>query len=275
MSRIVLGLVMVLCCTLASSAPAQDVKGLDLPVEPGKVAAQKKVEAWKRKLPEGDPRLRDVPPDPPPPTDGEEKPPTFFGQEVKSSNQTLYYVIDISGSMSYRPPGQFLDADGVPQSGTRLDRAKVELVRSISSLPETFEFNVMAYDCGFGIAFQKMTAATMSSKAAAVGWVHALQPHGGTGTGAATALALGEERHKTRAVVLLSDGAPNCLNTFGGGWGGGILDSAPADDHRKVIRAANSQGAVVNTFGIDCQGEFRKFMEAVACDGGGSYQDVR
>lgn len=104
-----------------------------------------------------------------------------------------------------------------------------------------------------------MVEATPANKQDGLGWVMGLQPTGATGTGPATAAALGDKSNKL--VVLLTDGAPNC---------GANSDSG----HRSMIRSANTQRAKVNVFGIAAYGSYRAFCQGVASDNGGSYFDV-
>lgn len=110
----------------------------------------------------------------------DEPPPVFFGEEIESENDSICYVIDLSGSM--RRYG-------------RLERAREELHRSILGLTPNVRFNVIAYS-------------TPENKAQAVAWVDTLKASGGTATGPATALALSDP--ECLAVALLTDGAPNC-----------------------------------------------------------------
>lgn len=256
---------------IATLVAAQDFdRTLDLPVErPAKIAQVQSNNSilFKRKT-------VDVPPLPlpPPPEDHDDgPPPTFFGQEIKSSNQSVFYVLDISGSMAYGLQ-TYASPDGSTRTGSRLDRAKAELTRSISSLPDDFKFNVLAYDCAGGQVFAKLTKAIPASKAAAIAWTNALKALGGTGTGPAVCLAMSEE--PVGCVVVLSDGAPNC-GTLSGEWGGGILNEMTIAAHREMIRAGNRNGSLINTFGIACEGQFRDFMIGVASDNGGTYVDCR
>ena len=118
---------------------------------------------------------------------------------------------------------------------------------------------MIAYDCGTRQWQQDMQPADDGNKASAIAWEMALQPTGATGTGPAVALSLGDKDNM--AVVLLTDGAPNCgANGFGG--------------HRSMIVSANTQGATINVFGIAASGSYRAFCQGVASDSGGSYFDV-
>lgn len=177
----------------------------------------------------------------------DEPPPVFFGEEIDSSNNTLVYVIDTSGSMSRGKPR------------TRLERAKEETCKSIAALSPAIRFNVVSYDCSIKALWPAMRPANDPAKQAACAWVQQLVDLGGTGTGPAVALALSDR--EVMAVALLTDGAPTC----------GAPD---AERHRQMIHNANVQRASIDVFGIDATGGYRTFCQNVASDSGGSYFDV-
>jgi hypothetical protein len=187
-----------------------------------------------------------APPSPPDDTDDprDEPPPVFYGEEIESENDTLCYVIDLSGSM---------------KRAGRLERAKKELTKSILGLSPNVRFNIVAYTCAVKQWRPALVPATEPNKAAAVEWVAALAASGGTGTGPAVALALNDK--SCLAIALLTDGAPNC----------GAVDP---DGHRRMIDICNSQRASVSVFGVDASGTWREFCIAVARDGNGNYYDV-
>jgi hypothetical protein len=185
-------------------------------------------------------------------------PPVIYGEEIDSENDTIVYVIDQSCSMGWDVQ-TYTTPDGGTASGPRIDRAKAELTRSILGLSDTFRFNVISYDCGTRLWSSAMQDANDANKQSAVAWVNSLQPGGATGTGPATAAGLAERENM--AVVLLTDGAPNCGATGASG-------------HRAMIRSANTQGATINVFGIAASGSYRAFCQGVASDSGGSYYDV-
>ena len=212
-------------------------------------------------LPLGKPVLSTPPPTP---DDGDEDdprdepPPVIYGEEIESENDTIFYVLDISGSMDWDRQS-YTDLDGSRQTGTRMERAKVELMRSITGLSRNFKFNIIAFDCGTRRWQSEMKEADDGNKAAAIGWVRGLRPTGATGTGPAGALALQDKNNMS--VVILTDGAPNC-------------GASGFEGHRRMINVANSQRATINVFGIAASGSYRSFCQNVASDGGGSYFDV-
>jgi hypothetical protein len=243
----ILPFAIVLCMTvLAFAQTAPDPNALlDLPVEaPVYGTAPPPAPGEQGQPDEEDPR--------------DEPPPVIYGEEIDSETDSIYYVLDISGSM-YSDPQSFIDLDGSRQIGDRIDRAKCELIRSIQGLSQNFSFNVIAYDCGMLRWSEAMQEATAGNKAAATIWVISLWPGGATGTGPATALALADKENKS--VVLLTDGAPNC----------GAND---IEGHRSMIRIHNTQRATINVFGIAASGSYRMFCQNVASDSGGSYFDV-
>jgi hypothetical protein len=193
----------------------------------------------------------------PDPTD-ETDPPTLYGEEIETEEDTIFYVLDVSCSMGWDSQS-YTTADGRRARGPRIDRAKSELTRSIMGLSENFKFNVIAYDCSTRQWSRGMKEADDSNKQDAIRWIGRLSPTGATGTGPACALALGDKENMS--VVLLTDGAPNC-------------GASGLDGHRRVIRNANTQGAVINVFGIAASGSYRSFCRGVASDAGGSYFDV-
>lgn len=212
-----------------------------------------------------------TPPPPPPPDDPRDMPPpTLYGEEIASETDTLVYVLDVSGSMGWDVQS-YATLDGKRMVGPRIDRAKVEISRSILGLSENFRFNVVAYDCGTRVWQRSSLQAIDANKQSALGWIALLEPTGATGTGPAVSLGLSIDRGN-KSVVLLTDGCPNC----------GVPESTPthfegadvSEAHRRMISGANTQGARISVFGIAASGTYRAFCQNVAADSGGSYYDV-
>jgi hypothetical protein len=196
----------------------------------------------------------------------DEPPPVFFGEEIDSEGGSIVFVIDRSGSMDepMRPVQRGLGPDGQSvvlgeDSPTRMEVARRELVRCISSLERSMRFNIYAYDCGTLRWSHDLQPADADRKASACAWVSALFAGGATGTGPATAYALGEHRECV-SYVLLTDGEPNC--------------GADPHHHRRQIADANTQHAAITVFGIAATAGHRAFCQQVASDSGGSYYDV-
>ncbi len=198
-------------------------------------------------------------PEPDPPD--EDDPPQIYDEDIPTRSESLIYVIDISGSMGW-DYSTFPGLDGQPMSGHKLDRAKVELRRSINALTDEWKFNIIAFDCYMYRWRGTRQQATPQNKTAAAGWINSLQPQGATGTGPAVALGLQERDNLT--IALLSDGAPNCVGDY----------YASIPEHRQIIRGANAQRATIHTFGIGAYGEFERFLRDVAADSGGRYYPV-
>lgn len=237
-------------------------RGMDLPISP--VAYQPPVDPLIPMPPFGRPEipLGGQPGEDP----RDEPPPTFYGEELSADRDSIIYVIDNSGSMtiSVQP---FINETGNITSGNRLDRAKAELRRSISALPERFSFNVIFFDECTMLCWGSKQRATPANKEYAIGWLNGVQPDGWTNTGFASATALADKDNKS--IVLLSDGSPNfldCAMNYVGTF----------DQHRDLIRTSNSQGARIDCFGIGIQGDpdATGFMQRVAAENGGTYVSI-
>ena len=200
-------------------------------------------------------------------------PPVLYGEEIVAENDTLIYVIDRSGSMAWDNLA-FIGLDGQARTGCRMDRAKVEISRSIMGLSANFKFNIVAYDCMLYLWRNGLSPADDMAKQAALGWVNMLIPQGATATGPAVSLALGDRTNHT--IALITDGAPNCgvpayQPFYTSGW---FDENAAIGQHRQMISSNNAQGARINVFGIAASGSYRNFCQVVAADSGGSYTDV-
>lgn len=198
-------------------------------------------------------------------TPEEDEPPTFYDEEIPDTSDSVIYVLDRSSSMTL-PTTPFTGADGQPVTdGTRLDYVKVELTRSVQSLPANFTFNIVIYSECVEAWKPARVQATAGTKAEAIAWVNSIQPWGWTNTGGAASFALND--HGNKAIMLLSDGAPNfldCAQSYVGDF----------DTHRRVIRTANTQQAVIHCFGIGLDGETRTFMAQVAAENGGTFREL-
>jgi hypothetical protein len=194
-------------------------------------------------------------------------PPEFFGEEISTVADSILYVIDQSGSMSIKAEPFENENGQVVSNGSRLDRAKAELKRSIAGLPENFYFNVYFYDECTSVCFSQKQQASAGNKAAAFSWIDAIQPDGWTNTGLAVQTALTDKDNKT--IVLLSDGSPNFLDCS-------MNYVGSSDDHANLIRTENTQGATINAFGIGISNDptSRAFMQRVANENSGSYIEV-
>jgi hypothetical protein len=212
-------------------------------------------------LPVGSPKHKEEVVEPDAPEPEEDDGIRLYDEDLPASKEGICYVLDISGSMSGNYTS-YVNEYGQVVSGSKLDRAKSELIKSIRALSEDFKFNIIAYDCSMNICFSPgvdLKEANTTNKTIASAWISSLRARGGTGTGPAGALGLSNKEVMTE--VLLSDGAPGC-------------GASTMDGHRKMIHDANTQGAVIHTFGIMANGIFRNFMISVSLPTGGLHFDV-
>tara|TARA_Y100000590_G_scaffold419755_1_gene521775 strand:- start:7420 stop:8178 length:759 start_codon:yes stop_codon:yes gene_type:complete len=189
----------------------------------------------------------------------EDDPPKLYDEDLPTEELSIIYVIDVSGSMWHSCP-PYTGLDGTSTTGNRLDRAKVEVIRSISALTENYTFNIISYHCALTQWRPQRAKAVEPNKSDAYGWVMLLRPGGGTGTGPAAALALSDKENYT--VALLSDGWPGC----------GIPGAMSG--HLQMILLSNTQGAQVHTFGINTYGAAEQFLRDIATNTGGVYYPV-
>lgn len=132
--NVVVGVVAGLGLAYCAFAYGDEHKRLDLPVdkpEQGRALQPKKPK------PEPSPLDEMLPPEeiPVPPPER----PSLWGEEIPNEKKSLWYVIDISGSMGFP-----LDIKKDRET-SRLDRAKDVLKLSIRDLPEWMEFGIVAY----------------------------------------------------------------------------------------------------------------------------------
>lgn len=243
---------LLLCAWCPAVASAQGSDGLDLPLEQPVAGSKAATPA-------------PTPPPDPEPEPIKEQPPEFFGEEVAAPTESIIFVIDRSGSM-YWKAGPYIDLEGnVVPNGSRFERAKVALKRSIQGLSENFTFNMIFYDhCVLTWKPQRVRA-TDGNKQAAFAFIDGVRPQGWTNIGMAVYTALEDKDNRT--VVLLSDGAPNYLDC-------GKVFYGSAGIHRAIIELGNTQGAQVHAFGIGLGVRARKFLMSVAAANGGSFTEV-
>lgn len=193
-------------------------------------------------LPIEKPKIKDIPEE----EDGDG--PEFYGEELGSDSDTLVFVVDFSCSMW----------------GSRIAKAKAEVNKAINSLSKNFKFSVVTYTCYAKTWQNKLVDASSNNKQAAAGWISGQSPSGATGTGLAVKTALKLDS-KNKLVVLLTDGAPNCL---GSGYGS-------SNAHLSMIQGANSQKAKIDVFAIQpWSGSYKKFCQDIAQKSGGKYKEV-
>ena len=165
---------------------------------------------------------------------------SFFGTSSKATR--LVFVIDKSGSMKRRAGSE-----------SRLDKAKIELKRTLKTLSPEMEFFIFFYDhVELPMPGGKLLKATPENISEAIKWVNTVESVGSTNPMSAL---YGAFNLKAEAIWLLTDGAfhPNVPD---------------------LIRAANvTLKAQINTVGfIDRKGE--RALKQIADDSGGSYNFV-
>ena len=182
----------------------------------------------------------------------------LYDEELPTKEESIIFVLDISGSMGWGSSA-YTGLDGNPSYGSRLDRAKCELSKAVAALTPQYSFNVIGYHCAMRLFAGERVKATAENKTSAISWVNSLYPGGGTGTGPAGALGLTDKENYT--LVMLSDGGPNCGASGQGG-------------HLAMILNANSQSAIIHTFGIAPSSYWEPFLKSIAASTGGTYHAV-
>ena len=93
----------------------------------------------------------------------------FYGIETRSKH--IVFILDRSGSM------QMPDAKG---KGSKIDVAKDEVIKAITSLPDDSTFNIIFYNSTWDVWKKKMTVATAANRKKAVTWVKGIEEVGAT-----------------------------------------------------------------------------------------------
>lgn len=117
----------------------------------------------------------------------------FF--EIETAGTRFVYVIDGSGSMT----------EPHSEARSRLERVKIELVRSIGGLPEEMEFFVIFFNrLAVPMPAEKLQRATLANKQKYLEWCVRVRGGGGTDPRAALKQAL---ELRPDVIYLLTDGA--------------------------------------------------------------------
>jgi hypothetical protein len=171
----------------------------------------------------------------------------YYGIEIHAKR--LMFILDNSSSMQ--------EYDG---GGTRLDRAKAELIRVIEGLPSDSEFALVFYDTTVNAWRDKLVPADVEHKRKAIDFVRRLGYGSKTNTHGALRYALDFDE-SLEAVFLLTDGRPTA--------GTVIRPAAIAEDilHRNRFRHLN-----FNTIGIAVEGSTEQFLKALAAQSDGEYR---
>ena len=171
----------------------------------------------------------------------------YYGIDIHA--RRLMFIIDHSGSMKDYWGGV-----------SRLERAKNELIRAITALPEDSEFAIVFYDTIVKDWREDLVYASEENKREAIQFVRRLGYGNRTNTHGALRRSL-EFDDDLEAVFLLTDGRPTAGNiTAPSGIVNDIL-------HRNRFRHLN-----INTIGIAVQGPTESFLKRLAEETNGEYR---
>lgn len=179
--------------------------------------------------------------------DEEDEPETivFYGQEYEAD--AFFWCLDRSCSMS---------ANG------RIDVLKQEVTNAIQSLTGRAEFGLVAFSDNFTVFSQVPVKAQAAQKASGIAWVQSLSPTGLTcmaDAGVKTVQICNLSKKRNKAVIVLSDGSPNC----------------PACGPTiAAITGANWQRVPVNTLFVGGSGDGATCMQQLASANGGSFSQI-
>lgn len=175
--------------------------------------------------------------------------PNYYGIDIRAGR--IMFVLDHSGSMK-----------APTSSGSRLLRAKHELIRAIRELPENTEFAIVTFDSNVRHWRNELSLATEDHKRAAILFVQRLALGNDTNTHGALRRALDFDE-TLEAVFVLTDGKPTV--------GQITSPTAIANDilHRNRWRHLN-----INTIGISVKGPTESFLRSLAANSGGEFRAV-
>ena len=171
----------------------------------------------------------------------------YYGMDLYAKR--LMFIIDHSGSMEEYSAGM-----------TRLQRAKVELIRVISDLDPDTEFAIMFYETVVRTWREDLVLASDENKREAIQFIKRLSFGDRTNTYTALRNSI-EYSDELEAVYLLTDGQPT----------EGPITSPPAivKDimHRNRFRHVN-----INTLGVSVSGATETFLKTLASESGGEFK---
>jgi hypothetical protein len=122
---------------------------------------------------------------------------TFFG--ARGSGRRFAFIVDKSGSMSGKGPGQV--------SQTRMQMALAELLRSVGVLPDFAQFRICLFDTSVLVYPEKGFAKARAGEADRLGrWLQDAIPRGGTTPQIAFERIMGEGTPPD-AIFFLTDGS--------------------------------------------------------------------
>jgi len=167
--------------------------------------------------------------------------------------RTVVLVVDTSYSMRDRDPAS-TDASIDPNSPpSKLDVAKAEIVRMLSSLPPTTQVNIVAFSSSMTTLWTTPRMVDDAALDEAIRWVATLQP--GDETAPLPALGAADAMHPDQ-IVFVSDGRP----------------TNRGDDDRALLAIADTvaaHGARLDIVGIGADQD-AAFIDTVASHGAGA-----
>ncbi len=210
------------------------------------------------------------------PTEGRS---VIFGLDLTGKN--IAFVLDVSGSMTTTDPPPL---DGGPrersvtkkggvildESRERIFRAKEELARVISGLPDDRSFNIIAFGSEVKPWRNALVPADAKQKRHALDFIEGLKADGITVTDMAMEEAFGDPIVDT--IYLITDGAP----THQGSVGPGLPADAP-----KIITAILERTRVLNfrrgvrIFTLGFPGAEEEFLKKLSGEHNGKYRPIR
>jgi Mg-chelatase subunit ChlD len=180
----------------------------------------------------------------------------------------MAFCIDFSGSMSAKMTKVSSDYAGEGKTLkdiTRMEMVKEELFRVVKSLKADTYFNIIGFETNIKKWRDGQVQATPENRDAAVSWITALQPTGGTNIydalEEAFGLASGKYAMTPDTIFLLSDGSP----------GSGKITNAN-EILAEIARINRTRNVVINTIGVGTGGE--AFLKSLAEQNGGIYRSA-
>lgn len=173
----------------------------------------------------------------------------YYGIDLTAAR--MLFIIDCSGSM--QEPAYY---------GTRLQRAKQELLQTINGLAPSTEFGIMVFDTTVQFYRNELLIATEENKLAAVAFVNRITLGDKTNTHAALVEATRFD-DQLEAVFMLTDGQP----TFG-------KTTRPDLIINEIVRRNRTCHLRFNTIGIGQIGNTATFLQKLAEETGGEYRQV-
>ncbi len=174
----------------------------------------------------------------------------YYGIDIHAKR--LLFILDQSGSMSGQVPG-----------GTRLTRAKNELVYAIDGLPPDAEFGILFYDEVVRPWRDELVVASDKNKQAAAQFIWRAQAGSRTNTYAALRRAM-EFDDQLETIFLLTDGKPTT----------GLIVSQGAIIN-DILRRNRTRHLTINTIGIAVEGATESFLRNLSKHSNGEFRFPR